>query len=378
MAVFAFGPLAPALQENLGITRAQVGMFSSAIYLGMMFFSTHTGWLTDKYGVRLFLLVGSGAQGILFSILALSHSFLLSLLIVFLAGVGYQFINPATVKGLILWFPPKLRGTAIGIKQGGASFGGAVVSALLPLLIVSIGWQGSIALIGISILIVSLIVTLLYKEPPVKIFSNSKSSDILLLSGILKILKNRNLILLGISGAMYGISATAFCTYLILFLKESFSISLIMAGSLLAIAQVGTIFGRILWGTISDRVFSGRRKVPFSAIGFLIAMMTFITLWVLDLSPSYWLVCIIFGLFGFSLGFNGLLLTFSAELGREMAGTAVGFVAATWAFGVVIGVPLFGYIADHAGSYHLSWVYLAILALIGGVTALFIHEEKGI
>lgn len=133
MAVFAFGPLAPVLQENLGITRAQVGMFSSAIYLGMMFFGTHAGWLTDRYGIRLFLLVGPGALGLVFSIIALSHSFLLSLLVVFLAGIGYQFINPTTVKGLVLLFPPKLRATVLGVKQAGVSFGGAAVSSILPI-----------------------------------------------------------------------------------------------------------------------------------------------------------------------------------------------------------------------------------------------------
>jgi len=174
---------------------------------------------------------------------------------------------------------------------------------------------------------------------------------------------------------MYGISATSFCAYLILYLKESFSLSIIMAGSLLAIAQVGTTFGRILWGTLSDWLFSGRRRVPFSMIGFSIAIMSGMTIWVLPLS-SYWANFIFFAIFGFSLGFNGLLLTFAAELGREMVGTSVGFAAATWASGVVIGVPIFGYIADKTSSYDLAWGYLTILALIGAGLALFIREEK--
>ena len=374
MAVFAFGPLAPVLQEILGVTRAQVGMFSSVIYLGMMVFGTHAGWLTDRYGIRLFLLVGSGALGLLFSMIALSRSFPLTLLIVFIAGIGYQFINPATLKGLALWFPPKLRATVIGIKQGGVSFGGAVASAILPFLVSYIGWQGSIVFIGVVIFIITLIVAFFYREPEVKLFSSDEKLRAES-QGILRLLRNRDLILLGVSGAMYGISANSFCAYLVLYLKESFSMSIIMAGSLLAVSQVGTMFGRILWGTLSDWYFGGNRKVPFSIIGFLIAIMCGMTKWILPLS-SYWANFIFFAIFGFSLGFNGLYLTFAAEVGQEMMGTSVGYATAIWALGVVIGVPIFGYIADKTSSYDLSWVYLTILALIGAGLALFTRERK--
>lgn len=374
MAVFAFGPLAPSLQENLGITRAQVGMFSSAIYLGMVLFSTHAGWLTDRYGIRLFLSVGLGATGVLFLILALSQSFLLSLLIVFLAGIGYQFVNPTTLKALIFWFPPRLRGTAIGIKQAGVSFGGAIASVILPLLILYVGWQGSIAFIGISILASVLIILLLYREPLDDDFVKGKKSAGIRLMGVALVLRNRNLLLLSASGGMYGISAGGFYTYLILYLKETFSVSIVMAGSFLAIAQMGVVAGRILWGTISDSFFGGRRKVPCSLLGFSVALMSMVTIFILPLSP-YQVMYVIFALFGFSLGYNGIYLTFMAKLGGEMAATSVGFGAATASLGIVIGTPVFGYIADKTASYNLAWGYLSIVAFIGGVLALFIKEE---
>ena len=66
LAVFSFGPLAPFLIDDLGITRAQVGIFTSTIYFGMVLFSTHAGWLTDKLGIRFFLLAGPGAMGLAF------------------------------------------------------------------------------------------------------------------------------------------------------------------------------------------------------------------------------------------------------------------------------------------------------------------------
>lgn len=376
MAVFAFGPLAPFLQENLGITRAQIGMFSSAIYTGMLTFSTHAGWLTDKYGTRLFLVAGPISMGVLFITFALSRSFVISILIIFLSGLGYQFINPATVKGLVLWFPHNLRATAIGLKQAGVSFGGVLVAAILPLLIAYFSWQGGITFIGIVIIFSALISGLFYREPlhnaPLKEESTGSG-----LRGIRHILTNRNLMLAGGSGVMYGASATAFHTYLILYLNESFYVPIALAGFLLAIAQLGVVAGRILWGIISDRIFGGKRKTPIIMIGFSIAIMSIITMFGLPSSP-YWLMYIILLVFGFSLGFNGIYLTFMAELGRGMTATSAGFGASIVAFGMVFGTPIFGYIADKTASYNPAWMYMALLGILGGVMAFFICEEKRI
>ncbi len=374
MAVFSFGPLAPFIQDSLGITRAQVGMFSSAIYLGMVLFGTHAGWLTDKFGIRLFLIGGPGVMGLIFLSLALTRSFIPALLIVFISGIGYQFINPTTVKTLTQWFPPRMRGTAIGIKQSGISFGGAVAAAILPIIALSWGWRGGVIGIGVITLVVVIFCQLLYRENETE--AETAKSTLVTIKDLGHIATNRNILLQSAVGVMYCVPSVVLSTYLVLYLKETLSIPVVIAGTCLMVSQFGTVGGRVLWGVVSDRFFGGKRKGTMIIMGILIAVMSVLTIFI---SPgiSRWLVYIIFAVFGFSVGIHGVHVTFLAELaGKKMAATGVGFGAATSAVGMVVATPIFGYIVDKTGSYNTSWMFLAILGALGTILASLVREGK--
>ncbi|MDY6833454.1 MAG: MFS transporter [Chloroflexota bacterium] len=373
MAIFSFGPLAPFLQESLGITRAQVGMFSSAIYMGMLLFGTHAGWLTDKFGIRLFLIAGPGIAALFFLSLALTRSFIPALLIVFISGIGYQFITPASVKTITQWFPPTMRGTAIGIRQAGVSFGGAIGAVILPIIALSWGWRGGVISIGVIILAVVILCRVFYRENHAE--SELSRSTLVTLKDLGQIVTNRNILLQSAVGVMYCAPSVALSTYLVLYLKETLLVTIVMAGTCLMVFQLGSVGGRVLWGVVSDRIFKGKRKGTMIIMGILIAVMSVITMFIFPSIPR-WLIYVIFAVFGFSVGIHGVHATFLAELsGRKMAATGVGFGTATAALGMVIATPIFGYIVDKTDSYRIAWLFLAILGILGAILASLVHEE---
>ncbi len=53
-AQYGINTLAPFYQEDLGLSRAQVGLFFSAFYLAMTGASFGAGWLAPKIGIALF------------------------------------------------------------------------------------------------------------------------------------------------------------------------------------------------------------------------------------------------------------------------------------------------------------------------------------
>jgi sugar phosphate permease len=374
MAIFSFGPLAPFLQEDLGITRAQIGMFSSAIYLGMVLFGTHAGWLTDKFGVRFFLIAGTGIMGLVFISLSMTNSFIPALLIVSIAGIGYQFINPTTVKTLSDWFPPRMRATVIGFKQAAIAFGGAVAATLLPIIALSWGWRGAVIVIGLAILVAVFLCLIFYRES----FTETELSDRKLVTSksLFQTVTNRNILLQSAAGAVYCAPSIATATYLVLYLIEIIHVSVVVAGTFLMVFQVANVGGRILWGVISDRIFKGKRKGSLIIMGILMSMMSIITYFISPATPLL-LIYIIFAGFGFSTGINGVHVTFLAELaGREMAATGVGFGAATSAVGMVIVPPVFGYIVDKTHSYGMAWLFLAAISAVGVILICFINEDK--
>ena len=58
LSVLSVAPLAPFLLESLQLTRAQVGLFVPAVYLGGVLMALPAGWLTDRLGVRATLALG--------------------------------------------------------------------------------------------------------------------------------------------------------------------------------------------------------------------------------------------------------------------------------------------------------------------------------
>ena len=228
--------------------------------------------------------------------------------------------------------------------------------------------------IGVITLAVVIFCQLLYRENETE--AETAKSTLVTIKDLGQIATNRNILLQSAVGVMYCVPSVVLSTYLVLYLKETLSIPVVIAGTCLMVSQFGTVGGRILWGVVSDRFFGGKRKGTMIIMGVLITVMSVLTIFI---SPgiSRWLIYVIFAAFGFSIGVQGVHVTFLAELaGKKMAATGVGFGAATSAVGMVVATPIFGYIVDKTGSYNTSWMFLAILGAMGTILASLVHEEK--
>ncbi|KFI38203.1 hypothetical protein HY02_05400 [Peptococcaceae bacterium SCADC1_2_3] len=150
LAANSIGPLAPFLQEELGFTKGNIGLFTASIYLAAALSGIPSGWLADHLGVRKALVIGLVIQAILTCGL-LTGLLPWMLLFMFLSGIGYGVVNPATGKGVMVWFSSTLRGTAMAVKQSGFTLGGVLAGVILPPIAVLFGWQKSIlTAVGLS------------------------------------------------------------------------------------------------------------------------------------------------------------------------------------------------------------------------------------
>src|SRR5512145_646898 len=164
-AQYGINTLAPFYQDELGLSRAQVGLFFSAFYLAMTGASFGTGWLADRFGVRKTTMLGHLGVGICITAAAVSPSFESAGVSFFLAGFGYSFLNPASTIGVMTWFHRDERATAMGIKQTGVPGGGVLAAVLAPSLVLVIGWRGSLAALGIINFAFGFLFALLWREP---------------------------------------------------------------------------------------------------------------------------------------------------------------------------------------------------------------------
>ena len=263
-AQYGINTLAPFYKDELGLSRAQVGLFFSAFYLAMTGASFATGWLADRFGVRKTTWQGHCLLGICTVAAALSPSFSTACISFFLAGFGYSFLNPASTIGVMAWFRRDERATAMGIKQTGVPAGGVVAAALAPSLVLVIGWRGALAALGIVNFLFGFIFASLWRDP-----SDDKQDPSMAETAITE--KNPldiwRLLPLGCATGIYLIGQMVLLTYVPLYLKDVMGFSPHSASQALALTQAGAMVGRTGWGVVSDRLFGGRRKIVLIWIG---------------------------------------------------------------------------------------------------------------
>ena len=366
LSILAVAPLSPFLLEGLSLTRVQVGFFLPAAYLGGMLFALPAGWLTERRGVRWPLCGGQALTGIMVVLAALAPDLPSALACLFLGGLGFGVLNPATSKAIIDWFPPRERGRAMGVKQTGLTLGGVVSAAVLPSVAVTLGWRVALALAGALSLVSALCIALLYRDPATRAFAASAVPA--RFSDVGPFLRRPAVVVVFVCGLALSLLQSGVLGYFVLSLRDTFALSVVDAGRLLALAHLGGAVGRLGWGVVSDRVFATRRR-PGLVINALIGAVAFGCLGLGSLLPPAGLPVLAVAVGIAAFGWVGLYLALVAEIGGARASGLLTGLAVIFSWGgILIGPPLFGLLLDVTDSYRLAWLSLAATALVVAVT----------
>ena len=371
----SIGPLAPFLKQSFDITSTQVGLLMSAASLGYMVSMFPTGWFVDRIGARRPIIMGALIAGTCMLALFFIDSYPWLVTLTFLTGLGSGFLFPSTTQGVIAWFPPRERATAMGFKQTAVNIGGIVSAATLPAIALTLGWRYCFLILGFFSLAIGGAAFLLYRNPPLHPFpaGPSASKDSLSLK---EILRSREIWLIAFCGMCLNWFEMTLITYLVLYLKEVLMFGVVSAGVLLAMVEAGGAIARPGGGILSDGVFRGNRKKVFMLMA---ATASVTSLLVGLLGPHLsWLLYPVLLLMGMGgLGFGGIYLTLLSEFaGRRGAGKAVGLGGILTLLGSVIGPAVFGRILDTSGSYTFSWLSLTLVSTVCLFFLLLVKEEK--
>ncbi|MGH7309216.1 MAG: MFS transporter [Candidatus Rokuibacteriota bacterium] len=361
LAALAVAPLAPFLRDDLRLSPVEIGLLLPAVYLGGVLMSLPAGWLSDRLGVRPTLALGVTVTGLLVA-LAASIAAGLPLLLVCLIGAGFGFSvgNPATGKAVVDWFPSSERGMAMGIKQTGLTLGGIAGALLLPVVAAEFGWRSALTVAG-AIAMSSLAVVALYRSPLWEEDTDAPAPP--RLSELEVFLARRGVRVLFAGGFLLSMVQASLLAHFALYARESFGISSVAAGQLLALTQAGGTANRLVWGLVSDRVLGGRRRPGVVATALLGAGACVV--FALDHAlprAMLWILAPLAGAGAF--GWVGLYFALVAEIGgARHAGLLTGVaVACAWS-GVLVGPPLFGLVVEATGGYAAAWLLLAGIAV---------------
>ena len=371
-AQYGINTLAPFYKDELGLSRAQVGLFFSAFYLAMAGFSFSAGRRADRLGVRKTTFQGHLSLGLCTIAAALAPSFAWAFASFFLAGLGYSFLNPASSKGVMAWFHRDERATAMGTKQTGVPAGGVVTAVLAPQLVLLMGWRGALAVLGLINFLFGFLFSFYWRDPPGD--GAAVSEDVRVQET--QTLNMWSFLPISCGTAIYLVGQMTLITYIPLYLKDAMGFSAYWASQALALTQAGAMVGRVGWGVASDRLFGGRRKIVLILIGLLSAVLIMALGFMRPQSSLYLLLPILF-LAGVCLvGYQGVSYALIGELaGKAKTGSALGMMITINAACATLGTPLFGYIVDQTGSYPIAWMLLAGALGVGVLGLATLLEE---
>lgn len=354
--------LAPFIQADLGLTRGAVGLFNSALIAGSLTMMLVAGWVVDTKGERVALAGGTFIVGVFCIAIVLTHGFYSALLMLFAAGMGGAFPTPAGSKTVMNWFPPALRGTAMGIRQTGIPMGGALAAAGLPLIAVAAGWRVALAVGGVGCVLSAAVCWLAYRDAPIA----RPVGRLAATAARPTAQATRHIVTLGLAGGLLTLGQFTLVTYLAIYLLETQQIPVAISSSLLVGAQIAGAAGRVLWGVGSDRLFNHRRKPALLLANGLSAVGALAIGW-LPAGTSLWVIAPLIIVYAFNaLGWHGSWVAMLVEIaGEARQGRTVSLGMTIMYPSIIVLPPLFGWFVDRTHSWTGAWTLLSLVLLAG-------------
>lgn len=371
----------PALIEDLGYSKADLGILASVLSLTYGCSKFLSGILSDRANPRYFMAIGLIFTGVINVVFGFFSSVAFFALFWGLNGFFQGWGWPPCARLLTHWYSKRERGTWWGFWNTSHNVGGALIPLVATGCAQCFGWRYAMYVPGAICIAMGLFIMNRLRDtpqslglPPVEKYKNDvheeKEEQTLSTKQILHkyILKNRYLWLLALAYFFIYIVRIGINDWTILYLVEQKNYSLLTAGTGVFCFEIGGMLGALAAGFISDKIFHGTRgqvNVLFTLFAFLPVLFFWASTATIALLDFALLAAIGFFVFGPQM----LIGVAAAELcTKQAAGTATGFVGLFAYIGAAAaGLPL-GIMTDYLG-WHGFFIAITICT---GIALLFL------
>ena len=362
-----WGPASASVGESLAVPLAALGTFATAYYIGYVLSNLGGGFLVDWLGGRLIMSVsgiGAGLAMIAFgSTTSVAVGLAIQALVGLLAGVDFA----AGLKLLSTWFPAEKRGFAVGIFVTATSLGTVIANAVVPSLIISHGWSSAYHLFGAVTIAIGIACAIFVRNG--NITKDDKAAR--QLPNVRPLLRNRDLLLLGLAG-FGGLWGTyGFVTWSNTLMTKGSGISPVSAGIVLVLFSGIAVGIKPIIGWVVDKLGIGLRVPTVIILAFFgVMLMVFGNL--TSYTQFLWVAPLVgIGAYAYTPLTTALIPLLA---GPKTAGSAAGAVNAFWQLGSVTVPTVIGIVYAANGSFSMAFATLAAGPIIGAVIAFFIRE----
>lgn len=258
--------LIPALHAD-GMSLAHAGVIAAAPIVGSMLTLVLWGAAVDAVGERFVLVASLGLTAVALAGAVAAHdsSVLLGLLLV-LAGAAAAGTSSASGRVVVGWFPPRRRGTAMGVRQMAQPVGVGLAAIAVPVVAAHSGIGPALAVPAVFAAVTGLACAIGVLDPerpprPGDVAASNPYRG----NGYLTRIHTVSMLLV--------VPQFAVWSFMLTWLQLGRGWSAGAAGTLVAVAQVLGAVGRIGAGNLSDRVGSRTRPLRWVAIAAGVTML---------------------------------------------------------------------------------------------------------
>ncbi len=366
----------PFIAKDFGMSPVSMGVAMSAFLLGYAITQIPGGILADKFGASKVIFVALILWSLFTGLTGLAGSLVALLVIRVLFGMGEGLFPGPYYKMIAVWFPQKERATANGIAYSSQPFGIAIASVVGASLIALYSWRTLYFALAVPGVLIALVLWFFVADAPdkskrvtkeeLKDYEDSAQGQ----PGETKasyrsIMKLPIVWQLSAVWFFFVIANWGYIAWLPSYLIKQRGFSTMGMGIATALPFIASAAGLAAGGFISDKFFSGRRKLYFSVSMILAAVFCYIAMTVETAN-----VCVVFltasGFF-LSTGMAAFWAFPMLAIPKEVMGLAssvISFFGMVGGFLAPISIGFFIQASNGNYNYALGTIIFALLVTV--------------
>lgn len=369
-----------------GWTHEQIAGPPSLLYFFISFVALALGVILDKVAPKTIMVIGAACMIVCLGM----YYFVSALWQLYAIYALYSIALTCTgiMPGMVLlnrWFS-EYRGVAVGIFLMGSSLGGAVFPKWAAWLIEQYGWQ--IAVLGLLTACIALIVPPLFwiKNSPQPLSDSGKTAAIAqaVAHAVAKAPGNAAVVSFGQAireplfylllfvTAIMWFCITALIQHLAYYMKD-LQVELSASGTLLSIFFICSIFGKVIFGFLSDR-FSSKNILLLASACMALGSLAWQLAATMGLEMLY-AAAIIYGI-GYSGTFTMIQIVLAAYYEGPIYGRLLGFFTMADTQAGSLGIYWLGYLRTASGSYSSGMQTMVALCIVSTICVLLMRKPE--
>lgn len=370
--VIIVAPILPRIGEALSIARELQGTLVTSYAVMLSLFALLTGPISDKFGRRLVLLVGTAAMAVALGLHAFADSYLSLLTMRGVAGAAGGMLSGAAVSYVGDYFPYEKRGWANGWIMSGIAVGQIIGIPLGTILADLFGFRWPFLLFAITMAGAFVLIWRVVPQPPVRLDPNrlSLGRAVRAYAGLLRAPTT------AAATAIYFLmffSIGLYIIYLPTWLEEALDIAGPEIASLFFVGGIANVVTGPYAGRLSDRI--GRKPLIIaSCIGFGIVMLLTTVVVV-----QMWVAYVLFSsaMIMFAMRISPLQSLMSALVPAERRGLLMSMAVAVGQVGTGIGAFIAGITYTSFGYVSNTIIGAVAILLMGLLVSRSMPEPEG-